>query len=361
MSADSLEQITELFLQCLQAGVYVSSYQNMKESFGLHMSDVLQHALTPEDVKKQDSLYAQLITNYCGLLHYSNLLNSLNTLGQHYYILTWAALLERVTKDNDRLSSSPLPDIIRDLDFTRSQRVSFLYRKVTAGNMKKFVTAAANVENPAVIFDVIFLLNYNAAKSLEVGCINSKPQPQKFLLQYMIESSQHKNLVRLYLNYWSSCPELQYDILNALLNTTGSSSFLCTCGMPLPCKRPVSLEYLAETILDHGVLDAQNRSELCQRLGYWKGYCTIATACNLQSASPCLPFILQNCDLQLLDDIMEVLIPEEYKMVFDTLACITASDSSVMKCFRCCTTLTFPEQNAVCPENNQTNLTINFK
>lgn len=361
MSADILEQITDLFLQCFQAGVYTGSLHNAKVSLGSHKPDILQHPTTPEGIKKLDNLYAQLISNDCGLLHYSNLLNALESLGRHYCILTWAALLEKVTRDSDKFSNHLLPDIIPDLDFTRSQRVLFLHKQTSSGNIRNFITAAAQFENPAVIYDVIYMLNYTAAQSLEVGCATSKSQSQKHLLQYMTELSHYKDLIKLYLNYWSSCPELQYDILSALLNSVCPNIFSCSCGMPLPGKRPVELENLADTILAHDILDARNMSELCQSLGYWKGYCTISLAYNLKSNSQCFPYLLQNCDLYLLDDIMEVLLPEEFVMLFDTLASITSVDSSVMKCYRCHTTINFPEKDAASALSSQTKFEYKFQ
>ncbi|KAG7160412.1 Hermansky-Pudlak syndrome 5 protein-like [Homarus americanus] len=361
MSADILEQITELFLQCLQAGVSISSIYNTKIASGMHKPDILQHPLTPEGIKKVDFLYAYLISNDCGLLHYSNLLSALETLGQHYYILTWTALLEKITRDNDKFSNHLLPDIIPDLDFTRSQRVSFLHTLASSGNMKNFITAAAQIENPTVIVDVIFILNHIATQSLEIGCTTSISQSQKHLLQYLTELSRHRNLTKLYLNYWSLCPELQYDILSALLSAANPSIYSCSCGMPLPRYRPVALETLADTLLTYDILDAKNVSELCQSLGYWKGYCTISVAYNLQSLSQCFPYIVQNCNIHLLDDIMEVLPLEEFVTVFDTLADMTSEDSSVMKCYKCQNKINFSGKETDSNNKTQTKFEYEFQ
>ncbi|KAK8749834.1 hypothetical protein OTU49_015580, partial [Cherax quadricarinatus] len=335
MSADILEQITELFLQCLQAGVCINGIYNAKIAPGLHKQDSIQHPLTPEAVKKLDSLYASLLSNDCGLLRYSNLLNALDTVGHHYYIMTWMTLLERVTSNSDKLNNQLLTDIIPDLDFTRSQRVSILYKLASSGNMTNFITVAAQIENPFVIMDVIFMLNHVAV---------FRPHLHKHLLHYLIELSHHKNLVKLYLNYWTSCPELQYDILSALLNTAESSSFSCSCGMPLPLHRPMALEKLADTIVDHDILDPKQMSELCRRMSFWKGFCIITLAYKLQSTSQCIPFILQNCSLYLLDDIMEILDTHDYGILFNVLASLTSEDPSVMKCYRCRSAIHFPEK-----------------
>ena len=330
VSADILEQITRMFLHCLQSKVFVSG-SNLKGFSGFSQTDVTQHPLTPDDIKKLDVLYAQLISNDCGLLHYATLLNALDTLGQHYYLMTWIALLEKVTKDSEVVSSYPRPDIISDLDFTRSQRVLLLFKFASGGNFKNFITAATHIQNPYVIFDVIFMLNFTLPKSQE----NSDAETKDYLFQYLNEMAQDKDIRELYLNYWSWCSELQYDILHALLSALNLASFSCQCGMPLPRKRRIPLENLAETLLAHHILDPKNMSLLCQNSRYWKGYVTLSLAYKLLEPTEIFPYALQTCDLDLIEMAMESLDVEELSTPLDILVNITSTNFSVIKCHKC--------------------------
>ncbi|MPC32510.1 hypothetical protein E2C01_025825 [Portunus trituberculatus] len=144
LSVDILEKISGLFLESLQAGVTVNNFQ-----FSLvtaQKADFPHHPMTPSEVRRRDALYAQVIASDCGLLQYSHLLNALESLGHHYYLLTWAALMERITRKSNILSQ-PLPDIIPDLEFTRAQWVSILHN-VASSSTKNLITTAAQFESP---------------------------------------------------------------------------------------------------------------------------------------------------------------------------------------------------------------------
>ncbi|XP_064114805.1 uncharacterized protein LOC135221014 [Macrobrachium nipponense] len=334
MSADILEQLTKMFLHCLQSRVYAGG-SNLRGISGFTKVDIPQHQLTPDDVKKLDALYAQLITNDCGLLHYSTLLNALDTLGQNYFLLTWIALLEKVTKDSEVVSIYPLPDIISDLDFTRSQRVSFLYKLACSGNMKHFISAAVQVQNPYVIFDVIFMLNFVLHKPNESTVPLTKYSVKHYLFLYLKEIAKDKDIRELYLAYWSWCPELQYDVLSALLSALNPSSMSCNCGMPIPCSRSIPLENLVETLLSHHILAPKNMLQLCQSSGYWKGYCILSLAYKLHAPAEIFPHVLQTCDADLIEMAMDSLDKTELSVSVKTMMMVTSTNISVIKCFKC--------------------------
>ncbi|KAK4296604.1 hypothetical protein Pmani_030912 [Petrolisthes manimaculis] len=333
MSADTVEQITEMFVQCLQAGVYISDFHNPHIVYGYQKLD-LQHTVTPVEVQKRDSLYAQLISYDCGLLHYSNILNALDSLGHNYYILTWAALLEKIGRDIDVAQTSTLPDIIPNLDFTRSQRLSLLYKVALGGNVKKFIVAAAQIENSQVIEDVIFLLNY-VAQSLEMEGTVTKAQIPKLLLQYLHEHSQLRNLQQTYLSHWRHCPELQYDILSALLCEVNPSQYSCRCGMPRPGVRPVAIKTLAHTLLTHHLVCPKSLAVLCQSAGYWEGCCAIYLNYNLKSSKHIFPYVLQTCNPHIIQDFIEASPPQTYSIMLEGLADITCKDPLYINCSKC--------------------------
>lgn len=362
MSADIIEQITELFIQCLLAGVHSEYLQNPKISSGIQKPDMIPHPLTPEEVRKMDSIYATLISNDCGLIRYSSVLNGLESLGQHSYVCTWAALLERVTKDFDTFITHPLPDIISDLDFTRSQRVAFLYKLASGGNMKNFIHAATRIDNPTVILDVVLILNYLSLRSPELDCTAARLHYQKqYLLQYLTEVSICKNLRKMYLDSWCRYPELQYDILNAIFSALNPGSFSCSCGMPLPRRRLLPLKDFVETILTYHIIDAKRIADLCQSFGYWDGFCSLSLQYSLQPTMKCLPYILQNCNLDILHDALELLQPTSYRSVFDSLTAITTENSSVIKCFRCQKSINLVSEAEASLEGSQSNFVYKFR
>lgn len=340
------EQITGLFLECLQAGVTATNpYSWMTPQ----RTDLPQHPLTPPEVKRKDILYAQVIANDCGLLQHSHIMNALESLGHHNYILTWTALMEKITRDKNTVPTQPLPDIIPNLDFARSQWVSFLHSVAASGSTKSLITIAAQMENPLVFQDVIFFLQYMVAHQVEMNCSLSRTQLPKLLLQYLTEFSHHKSLIKAYLDSWCLYSELQNDILTALLSVESSSpiQFSCKCGLPLPHTRPVAMEDLAEVILLHDIIDPKGLAELCQSLGYWKGYCTINIAYYLQPNVQLFPYILQTGDKNLLDYFLEGLHSDEFGLVFSTLVRLSSRDISKMLCFLCQRQILFPKKQYI--------------
>lgn len=346
VDTDIVEQITDLFVKCLQAGVTATNRHSWMAS---QRTDLPQHPVTPPEVKKKDVFYAQLIASDCGLLQYSHLMNALESLGHHYYILTWAALMEKITRDRNSLPPQPLPDIIPNLDFTRSQWVSFLHSVASSGSTKNLITIAAQMENPAVIQDVIFFLQYMAAHQVEMNCSLPRTQLPKLLVQYLTEFSHHRSLIKAYLDSWCLCSELQIDILRALLSVENSSpvQFSCKCGLPFPHSRSVAMEDLAEIILLHDIVDPRGMAELCRGLGYWKGYCAINLAYCLQPNAQLFPYILQSGDANLLDYFLEELHSDDFGMAFSTLARISSRDISTMLCFLCQKQIPFPKKNCI--------------
>lgn len=362
MSADIIEQITDLFIQCLLAGVNSEYLQSHKICSGIQKPDMIPHPLTPEEVKKMDSFYATLIANDCGLIRYSSVLNGLESLGRHCYVFTWAALLERVTKDFDTFITHPLPDIISDLDFTRSQRAAFLYKLASGGNMKNFIHAATRIDNPTVILDVVLILNYLSLRSPELDCNATRSHYQKqYLLQYLTEVSICKNLRKMYLDSWNRYPELQYDILSAIFSALNPGSFSCICGMPLPRKRPLPLKDFVETILAYHIIDAKRIADLCQSFGYWDGFCSLSLQYSLQPTLKCLPYILQNCNLDIMHYALELLQPTSYGAVFDTLTAITTEESSVIRCIRCQKSINLVSEAEASLESSQSSFVYKFR
>ncbi|XP_063859414.1 uncharacterized protein LOC135100446 isoform X2 [Scylla paramamosain] len=350
LSLDILEKISGLFLESLQAGVTVNNFQLSLVT--AQKADFPQHPMTPSEVRRCDALYAQVIASDCGLLQYSHILNALESLGHHYYLLTWAALMEKITKNSNTLSQ-PLPDIIPDLEFTRAQWVSILHSVASSSSTKNLITTAAQFESPIVIQDVIFLLQYMTTHPVQMNCTITKTQIPKLLLQYLIEFSYHRSPTKAYLDSWCHYSELQGDILCALLSMTnvGPSHFSCKCGMPVPCRRHVALEALEETVLLHDILDPKGLAEMCQSLGYWKGYCIITLAYCLQPHIQLFPYILQTCDADLLNNFLEVLHHNDFGMAFRTIARITSKETSIMLCFDCQSKIPFPEKKIIIEDN----------
>lgn len=346
VNTDIIEQITGLFLECLQAGVTATNCHSWMVP---QRTDLLQHPMTPPEVKKKDALYARLIASDCGLLQYSHLMNALESMSHHNYILTWAALMEKITRDRNTLPNQPLPDIIPNLDFTRSQWVSFLHSVASSGSTKNLILIAAQMENPAVIQDVIFFLQYMTAHQVEMNCSLSRTQLPKLLLQYLIEFSHYRSLIIAYLDSWCMYSELQADILRALLSVENSScvQFSCKCGLPFPHTRPVMMEDLAEIILLYDIVDPRGLAEVCQNLDYWKGYCAINLAYYLQPNAQLFPYILQTGDLNLLDYFLEELHSDDFGIIFSTLARISSRDTSTMLCFLCQSQIPFPKKKYI--------------
>ncbi|KAK7086981.1 hypothetical protein SK128_006491 [Halocaridina rubra] len=339
VSADILERITYMFLRCMLAEVFSKGNNTPLSNKG-----VMQHPITPERVKKLDSHYAQLITNDCGLLHYPTLLNSLDTLRKNYYLLTWCSLLDKLTKESDPVGHYPLPDIISDLDFTRSQRVSFLFKLISGGNLggnlKNLVVAASQIQNPYVILDVIFILNFALAKANDICSSALKLHNiNQCLFQYVTEIAQNKDVREIYLTYWSWCPELQYDILSALLSALFAVPSSCSCGMPVPRSFRLPLENLLETIIMHHILDPENIMKLCQTAGFWRGYCTVSMAYNLHANSDCFPYVLQTCDIDLIENAVDYLKVSEFPAALNSLVAITSTNKAVLKCSKCQTNI----------------------
>ncbi|CAL4160491.1 unnamed protein product, partial [Meganyctiphanes norvegica] len=335
-SSDIVNQVTHLFFRCMSAGVTTNNCPVNFESSGCYGSkkapQLLQSIHTPEIIKEIDIYYSQIIASDCGLLNYSYLMDSLETLGHSYYFHIWASLVHKLAKTSLDMKNAPLPDVVADLDFSRSQRVTFLY-EIAMRDVKSFISAAAKVEGALMLFDFIYFLtliedkNEKGAQEIRINYLH--------LQQYLCQISMTKDVHRMYLDAWSRCPELQFDILAAILDSPRQSNYLCECGMPKPGKRKYPMENLLETIVSHEVLIPSKMIEFFLSHGCWSAFVRLNIKYNLQPIHACFPYILQSCDMLLLKSLITTFDVENFTQLASVLADLSTSDHSVLKCHRC--------------------------
>lgn len=316
-----------LFLNCFQHHILLVNDDDHSNEEIVSCNEMRQ-----QDVDALDHFYADMIRKDENLLDYGFLMNKFYSLEQHLLTHSWISLLNKLTDSGEERYSAP-PQVLPDVEFTRAQRIQYLRSLAESGNRKDFISGASCLRNPSVLFDVYYLCKF-------IQCDEAKfvfkDELHDSLNSYLCQVSLHDEIVLLYAQNWSACPEMQFEILSSLLYRCTDVEHSCDCGMPRP-NAFVSGPTLAflRAILRFPIYQPRRVLKLLEEKRFYTGIFELVCRYNLKAIQDIVPSILQSFHRPSIDALFNLIRPDQYFSVLRALATIRGRNDCTIRCQKC--------------------------
>ncbi|KAL7647418.1 UNVERIFIED_CONTAM: hypothetical protein RMT77_001014 [Armadillidium vulgare] len=331
-------EVSSLILLCFEEKVVLSCHYKDSLKF---KRDIRSHSLTTEIFKDIDKFYSYLISEDKGLICHKMLMNNLYSVENHLGLMccTWFSIMAKVTsKYEEGLELQILPNI----DFDRSQRTQYLRHFLDAKGWNSFMAAISQIHHHTALYEIYYFLGYFLLTKKD-NCASI--DIYQCLHEYF-DNISCDIIKENYSKYWSSCCELQNDIITSLLYKWDVGESVCSCKYPLPnclANKSKFCDLIKTMINCLPLYDPQKIYTLFRERYFYSGVFDIVFRYNVKPLPEMVPYILQSFQSESILYLLGELDVSFYPYLMKILVKMYSGDDISVKCLNCL------KQLSVCP------------
>ncbi|XP_047740176.1 uncharacterized protein LOC108666270 isoform X2 [Hyalella azteca] len=337
--------VSNMLVLCLKYKIRLD-FTLQKNKLNPEKSTVIEcHSLSSDLAGQTDQFYALLFTAGAIFIDYEVVINNFPLPNFYTFLNTWRVILHHIACDSpsDLTSQSPIIEILPNLDFNRCQRLSVMRRALDRGGAQELVKTAVGFCHRSTIFEVLLLLvsylphEKFLSDNRTLPSKQKSPMPLDMLCLYLTKMNQLGVAQFFYVELWSSCRELQYDIIQCILENTQHEFRSCDCGALLPMVLPKqSMLELLYGILTGPLYDPVVVYELCYAAGYWQGCFLVTAMHDVSCLEDYVNYALQSCSHRIIKLLLQNLQPPQVSVLISALAnlCDEVSPHQ-LRCYQC--------------------------